>query len=179
MAMLLEYLPLILFFAAYKLYGILEATATVIVATLALVALQWLRTRTVNRMQLAVAGLVVVFGGSTLLLGDGIYIQWKPTVVYWLFGLVFLGSRFTGTTVLERLLGRQLAMPAPIWRRLNDAWMVFWFAMGGLNLYFVYQFSEATWVNFKLFGTLGLTFAFLIAQGLWIARAGYLPDQEE
>ncbi|MBL8259243.1 MAG: septation protein A [Candidatus Competibacteraceae bacterium] len=171
MKLLFDFLPIVLFFVAYKLADIYVATGVLVVATLAQTAWLWLRQRRVETMPLITAGLVLVFGGATLLLHDPIYVKWKPTVVNWLFALVFVGSRYIGQkTVLERMMGAQLELPPALWIKLTFAWAIFFFAMGALNLYVAFSFDENTWVNFKLFGILGMTVAFILAQAAYMSR---------
>lgn len=178
MQLFVDFFPLIIFFVVYKLTDIMWATAAIIVATLLALGIHWLRTRTINRMQLISGSLVAVFGGITLMLGDGIFIQWKPTIVYALFAIAFLASQFIGTkTIVERLMGEAIALQLADWRVLNVMWVVFFAVMAVLNLYVVYNFDEATWVNFKLFGTLALTILMIIMQAVWISRR--LPSTEK
>ncbi|MBY4677566.1 septation protein A [Marinobacterium arenosum] len=179
MKLLLDFLPIIIFFAVYKSTGdIIIATAVLIPATLAQMAYTWFRTHKIETMQLVTLVLVVLMGGATVLFQDKTFIQWKPSVVNWLFGLAFLGSQFIGQkTVVERLMGSALSLPAMIWRRLNLAWVLFFTAMGFANIAVVYTMSEEAWVNFKLFGMLGLTLIFIIGQGLYLSR--HLPSDEK
>lgn len=171
MKLLFDFLPILLFFIAYKLSDIYVATGVLIVATLAQVGWIWLRQHRVEKMPLITAGLVLVLGGATLLLHDPIFVKWKPTVVNWLFAAVFLGSRFVGQkTLLERMMGEQLELPGPVWVKLTFAWAGFFLVMGAANLYVAFTFSENTWVNFKLFGLLGLTLLFVLAQALYMSR---------
>jgi intracellular septation protein len=121
----------------------------------------------------------VVFGGSTLLLRDPAFIQWKPSVINLLFATVFLGSAYIGEkTMIERLMSSALEAPKHIWGRLNMAWVIFFVTVAALNLYVAYQFSEQTWVNFKLFGMLGLTFAFLVMQMVVLNRYITIKPEE-
>lgn len=179
MQLLFDFLPVIAFFAAYKITGdMFVATAVIIVAVVLQTAVQWIRTRKINQMALISGALVLVFGGLTLLIHDKAFIQWKVTVVNWLFAAAFLASAFFGErTLIQRMMGENLTLPAPLWRRLNWAWTGFFAAMGALNLYVAYGFSEEVWVNFKLFGLLGLTLAFALAQGLWLANK--LPPEAQ
>lgn len=171
MKLLYDFFPILLFFVAYKLYGIYVATATAIIATVLQVALFWLRHRRVEKMHVITLAIIVLFGGATLLLRDPVFIKWKPTVAYWLFAAVFLGSQFIGAKSLaERMMGHAIQTTRSVWRRLNLAWVVFFIVMGVVNLYVAYHYSEETWVNFKLFGLMGLTFVFVLAQGLILAR---------
>jgi len=172
MKLLLDFLPIIIFFIVYKTTNdIILATAILIPATLLQMLYTWFRTHKVEKMQLVTLALVVVLGGATVLFQDKTFIQWKPTVVNWLFGLAFLGSQFIGEkTIVERIMGSNIALPEFAWRKLNIAWVIFFIAMGAINLFVAYTFSEETWVNFKLFGMLGLTLIFIIAQGVYLSR---------
>jgi intracellular septation protein len=175
MQLLFDFLPVAAFFVAYKLADIYVATGVIIVASLLQVAIYWLWKRRVNPMHLVTSGLVLVFGGLTLLVHDSAFIMWKPTVVNWLFAAAFLVSlwrRVSDRPLIQRLFGATGAAPElgePLWRRLNWMWIAFFLGMGALNLAVFRSFDEATWVNFKLWGMLGLTIAFIFAQGYWIA----------
>ena len=171
MKLLFDFLPILLFFIAYKLADIYVATGVLIVATLAQVGWIWLRQRRVEKLPLFTAVLVLILGGATLLLHDPVFVKWKPTVVNGLFAVVFLGSCFIGRkTLLERMMGGQLELPAVVWVKLTLAWVVFFLVMGVANLYVAFTFSENTWVNFKLFGMLGLTLLFVLAQAFYMSR---------
>ncbi len=170
MQTLIDFLPIIVFFAVYQATDIYVATAALIVAMALQMGYQWLRTRTVNRMLLISASLVFLFGGITLLFRDPIFIQWKPTVVNWLFAAGFLTSRYIGArTLTERLMGQAVELDRLMWRQLNLMWVGNFTFLGAANIYVVYNFSEAVWVNFKLFGMLGFTLLMVIAQVAWIA----------
>jgi intracellular septation protein len=171
MQFLVDLFPVIAFFVAYKLAGIYVATAVLIAGVMAQTAMSWLRHRKVSPMLLTSAVLVLVFGGLTLLVRDATFIMWKPSIVNWLFAVAFLASRYVpGPTLLQRMLGENVTLDATSWQRLNLAWVAFFLFAGALNLYVAYRFDEATWVNFKLFGLMGLTLAFALGQGVWIAR---------
>jgi len=205
MKLLFDFLPIILFFAAFKFAGsdkdaaaafasehfgflvsggsvgsgeapVLLATVVVIVATLAQVLVLKLRGRKVDTMLWVSLVLVVVLGGLTIWFHSETFIKWKPTLLYWVMGGAFLlGPLLFGKNLLRLLLGEQLQLPDPVWRRLNWAWVTFFSVMGVLNLWVAYTFSTDTWVNFKLFGSIGLMLVFTVAQGLYLSR--YLPDE--
>jgi len=177
MKFLADLFPVILFFAAYQLFDIYVATAVAIGAAVAQVAFYRLRTGTVPTIQWVTLGLLVFFGGMTLLLRDPDFIKWKPTVVNWLFGLAFiLAPMFGSKTLVERMMGQAVSLPGAAWRRLNGAWAVFFLAIGALNLYVAYGFDESTWVNFKLFGIVGLTLLFALGQGFYLVR--HMPREQ-
>ncbi|HEY0685194.1 MAG TPA: septation protein A [Steroidobacter sp.] len=171
MQLLFDFFPVIAFFGTYQLTGdLFTATAVIIVAVIAQTAWQWFRHRKVSQMALVSGVLVLIFGGLTLLIHDKAFIQWKVTVVNWLFAAAFLASRFFGDKlIIERMMGQNLQLERSLWQTLNWAWIVFFIALGALNLYVAYNFSEAFWVKFKLFGMLGLTVAFAIGQTLWLS----------
>lgn len=169
--------PIILFFVAYKAYGIYTATAVAIAATFAQIGWMWLRHRRVDTMLWVSLALITVFGGATLVLHDPLFIKWKPTVLYWLFAVVLVTADwFFGKNLIAAMMQAQIKLPATVWRRLNLSWAGFFAAMGGLNLFVAYRFSESTWVNFKLFGFLGIMFLFVLAQGVMLAR--YVEESE-
>ncbi|MEJ1298836.1 MAG: septation protein A [Candidatus Sedimenticola sp. (ex Thyasira tokunagai)] len=177
MKFLTDLFPVILFFVAYKFYDIYTATAVAIAAAFVQVGFNWFRHRKVEKMHLVTLGLLAFFGGLTLLLRDPLFIMWKPTVINWLFGVAFIGSQFIGKRLLvERMMGHAVKLPNVVWKQLNLAWALFFLAMGGLNLYVAFNFAEETWVNFKLFGMMGLTFLFVILQSLYMAR--FMTEQE-
>lgn len=179
MQLLVDFFPIIVFFAAFKLYGIFVATGAVIVAMALQIAFQWLRERTVNKMLLTSGILVLIFGGATLILRQPIFIQWKPTIVYALFAAAFLGSQYIGSkTLVERAMGHVMELPNRTWKQLNWIWVVHFALLGVANIYVVYNFSEAFWVNFKLFGTLGFTLLTVLAQAIWIATQS-APERSE
>ena len=171
MKFLFDLFPILLFFLAYKLYDIYVATAVAIAAAFLQTGLYWLKHRKFETMHLVTLGILVLFGGLTLALHDPLFIKWKPTVVNWLFALIFLGSRFIGQrTLVERMMSRAISAPTAVWLKLNWAWTLFFIAIGLVNLFVAYRYSEATWVNFKLFGMLGLTLVFVFAQAIYLSR---------
>jgi intracellular septation protein len=190
MQMLLDYLPIVAFFGTYvATKDIFTAVVVIMVVAPIVLAAQWFMTRKLNKMTAISTGLVVAFGGITLLLEDPVFFYWKPTVFYWAFALACLTSHFVGEkTIVQRMLqaasktsDATLELPPQHWRTLNLMWIVYAVVSGALNIYVAYSFSESTWVNFKLFGLLGLTLVFLVVQSVWIAsvaepEAG--PDSE-
>lgn len=205
MKFLFDLFPVILFFAAFKiaegrkeataeflgnLFGglglaggfpvdqspILLATVVVILATCGQIAWVWLRHGKVDKMLWVSLGLVVVLGGMTVLLRDETFIKWKPTVLYWVFAVVLLGSAsLFGKNLIRAMLEAQIEAPEHVWGRLNVAWAMFFAFMGAANLFIAKSFATDIWVNFKLFGSMGLMLAFIIGQGLWLSR--YLPEE--
>jgi intracellular septation protein len=172
-----DFFPVILFFVAFKVSDIFVATGVAIAATIAQIAWVLLRRKKVTGMQWTSLVIIVVFGGATLLLRDETFIKWKPTVLYWLAGVVFLGALAFKQNLVKGVMGEGIELPEPVWRKLAVAWGVFFLFKGTLNLWVAYNFSTETWVNFKLFGGMGLMLAFVIVQALWIAR--YLPEDEK
>jgi intracellular septation protein len=200
MKLLLDLLPVILFFAAFKLAGmqpeaalamaqtwlgplmidgqvpagqapIMLATAVAIVASLIQVGCQMLRRKKVDTMLWISVAVIVVFGGATIWLHDETFIKWKPSILYWLFGSILLGGRLlAGRNLLRAVLGEQLVLPAAVWERLLWVWIAFFATIGAVNLIVAFSVPTETWVNFKLFGLMGITFAFTLGIGLWLAR---------
>jgi intracellular septation protein len=171
MKFLFDLFPVVLFFVAFKLYDLYVATAVAIGASFAQVAWLKLRGRRVEPMLWASLAIIAVFGGATLALHDETFIKWKPTVLYWLFAAVLAGGELlAGRNLLRALLGAQLELPDAAWRKLNWSWIGFFAFMGAANLAVAYNFSTDAWVNFKLFGGIGLMLLFLLAQGLVLAK---------
>ena len=169
--LLADWLPIILFFVAYKLADLYVATAVAIVASALLMGWMRIRGMPIDKMQWLSLGLIVVFGGATLLLQDERFIKLKPSLLYGLFGLgLLIPQLFMGTRLIEKLLADKVQLPEAAWARLNAAWGFFFLFMAGLNLYVAAAFSTDTWVDFKLFGTIGLMLVFVLAQGVYISR---------
>ena len=170
MKFLFDLFPVILFFAAFQFWGIFVATAVAIAASCAQIGWLALRGRKIDKMLWASLAIIVVFGGLTLALRDKTFIQWKPTVLYWLFAAVLAGGALAGRNLIRAMLGEQMQLPERVWARLNWSWVAFFVLMGAANLYVAYNYSESAWVNFKLFGGMGLMFAFVLAQAALLAK---------
>jgi intracellular septation protein len=174
---LFDFFPVILFFVAFKVTDIYIATAVAIAATLGQIGYMLARRRKVTKMQWASLVIIGLFGGATLLLHDETFIKWKPTVLYWLAGVMFLGGLLFRTNFVQTVMeeGGGLNLPEHVWTKLAVAWGVFFIFTGALNLWVAYHYTTETWVNFKLFGGMGLMLAFVLAQAAWITR--YLPEE--
>ena len=196
MKILFDLFPVILFFASFKyseknpqvaadllgqLLGagsvaiaqapILLATVVVILATCAQIGWVWFRHGKVDKMLWISLVLVVVFGGLTLIFQDETFIKWKPTLLYWIFAATMAFSSFVlKKNAIRAMLGEQMELPEPVWAKVNLSWIGFFLFMGGLNLFVAFNFPTDTWVNFKLFGGMGLLLAFVLAQGFVLSR---------
>ena len=171
MKLLFELFPVLLFFVAYKIYGIFVATAVMIITSLLQAFYLWRRDGTIPTMHWVTLGLVVFFGGLTLVLQDPTFVKIKPTIVNWLFASAFIFAPFIGgKTLPQRMMEANVELPESKWKSLNMAWIIFFIVLGGLNVAVAFNFSEDAWVNFKLYGLMGLTFMFALAQGFYIAR---------
>jgi intracellular septation protein len=172
MQLLVDYIPIIIFVAAYFYRDIFFATAALMIAMPIVLIAQYLMTRKVNKIYLASTVLVLMLGGITLFYRNPTFLYWKPTVLNWLIAIVFLGSQWVGDKpVVERMLGNAAVLTREQWRRLNQIWVAFFTFVGGVNLYVAYNFSEEFWVKFKLFGMFGITIVFVIIQSIWLAAA--------
>jgi len=177
MKFLFDLFPVILFFIAYKMYDIYVATAVIIVASTLQIAYLYFKHKRVEKIHLITLALILVLGGLTLFLQDEEFIKWKPTIVNWGFALVFLGSHYIGEKpIIQRMMGQAMTLPAQIWLRLSWLWIAFFIFSGVLNLYVAYTYDTDTWVNFKLFGLMGITFVFILIQGVYISR--YLQESD-
>ncbi|MCK9259930.1 MAG: septation protein A [Azoarcus sp.] len=190
-----DLLPVILFFVAYKFAGadpdtslalasrllgdgivatqapILIATVVAIAATFLQILIVWLKHRKVDRMLWVSLVIIVFFGGATLFFHNPTFIKWKPTALYWLFsGVLVFSALILKRNLIRNMLEAQIQLPESVWARLNLAWAVFFGGMGALNLYVAYNFSEEAWVNFKLFGGMGLMLAFVLGQGFYLSK---------
>ena len=170
MKLLLDFFPIILFFVAFKVAGIYVATGVAMAATIAQIA--WLRHSTgkVEPMQWVSLAVIVLFGGATIALQNETFIKWKPTVLYWLMAGSLLAGLFFRKNLLKSLMGSQLDLPEGAWRVANWSWIGFFGFMGVANLWVAYHFDTDTWVNFKLFGGMGLMVLFIVGQALYLGR---------
>jgi intracellular septation protein len=166
-----DLLPVLAFFVAFQFGGIYVATAVAIAFTFVQVAWLKLRGKRVDAMLWASLVIIVVFGGATLVLQDETFIKWKPTVLYWLLSAVLGGAALMfRRNLIRAMLSEQVRLPDPVWNRLNWSWVGFFVFMGGLNLYVAFNYSTDLWVNFKLFGGMGLMLVFVVVQALFLAR---------
>jgi intracellular septation protein len=181
MQLALEFLLIGAFLVAYKFFGgIYVATAVAMVGMPVVLAILWLRTKKLPKIFAVSTLLVLALGATTLLLRNPRFIQWKPTVLFWLVALAFLASAFIGERPLaQRFLQQAVGedrMTRGEWLKLNAAWAAFWLFTGALNLIVALNASENAWVNFKLFGVMGLSIAFMAGQFAWLYARGKLRD---
>ena len=171
MKLLMDLFPIALFFVAFKLAGIYVATGVAMVATL--VQIGWLHFKygKVEPMQWISLGIITLFGGATLLTHNDTFIKWKPTILFWLMaGILIGGQLLMKKNFIKSLMSKQLALPDDICQKLLWSWTVFFLVKGGLNLWVAYQFDTDTWVNYKLFGSMGLMLLFVLGQGVYLSR---------
>ena len=181
MKLLFDFFPIFIFFVVYKLQDIFAATAALMISAVIQVGWSWLRHRKVDTLYWVTLGLTLVLGGATLLLKDETFIKWKPTVVNWLFAAAFLVSQYVGSKpILQRMMANNIRLPDAIWLRLNWSWIIFFTAIGAVNLYVAFSghFSDDAWVNFKLFGMMGLTIVFVVGQAFYLSRH-IKPDEDQ
>lgn len=171
MKLLFDLFPVVLFFIAYKMYDIYVATAVIIAATVIQIGYVYAKEKKVEKIHIITLVLILVLGGLTLVLQDERFIKWKPSIVNWGFALVFFGSHFIGQkTIVERMMGQAISLPSAIWVRLSWIWIAFFIIAGVANLYVAFNYDTDTWVNFKLFGLMGMTLVFILIQGLYISQ---------
>jgi len=178
MKLVFDFFPILVFFITFKLFGIYTATAVFIVSSSLQIGIYWLVYRRFESMHWLTFILGITLGSATLFFHDELFIKWKPTALYWAFSTLFLGSQyFTEKPILQRMMETNISLSRSLWLRFNFSWAVFFLMMGFLNLYVVYNFSTNTWVNFKLFGLMGLTLFFVIIQSICMGR--HVKDQEQ
>jgi len=169
MQLLVDYLPIVIFFGAYFYEDIYFATTVLMFVMPVILLVQWIATRKLNKIYAASTALVLVLGGATLAMHDPTFLYWKPTVLNWVIALVFLGSQYIGEKpIVQRMMENAAQLPSDRWRRLNLIWVLFFIFIGILNIYVAYTYSEPTWVKFKLFGMLGITLVFVVIQTVWL-----------
>ncbi len=178
MKLLLDFFPIILFFVTFKTWGIMAATGVAIAATALQIGYLWRKNGFVEPMQWVSLGVIVVFGGATLLTQDETFIKWKPTVLYWLMGsALWVGFYVFKRNFIQKLMGAQVTLPDHEWGVLLHSWACFFAVMGCLNIWVANHFDTDTWVSFKLFGGLGLMLVFVVAQGVYMSR--FIQEQPE
>jgi intracellular septation protein len=176
---LFDLFPLILFFLAFKFSDIFTATAVAIAAGIGQFVWLKMRGKAIEATHWINLSVIVIFGGATLFFHNDVFIKWKPTVLYWLFaGILVVGKVFFRRNLMQKLMGAQVNIPAAIWDKLNYSWAAFFVLSGALNLYVAFSgtFTEAQWVNFKVFGLMALLLVFVILQSLWLGK--YIKDDQ-
>jgi len=169
MQLLLDYVPIIVFILAYFYRDIFFATGVLMAVMPIVLFVQWLLTKKLNKIYAASTALVLILGGFTLAFRNPTFLYWKPTVLNWAIAIAFLGSQWIGEkTFVQRMLGNAAELAPGQWIRLNQIWVVFFIFVGSINLYVAYNFPEAFWVKFKLFGMLGITLVFVVVQSIWL-----------
>ncbi|MGY4490096.1 septation protein A [Pseudomonas sp. TE3610] len=184
MKQFIDFIPLFLFFIVYKLDprvidvagqqvtlgGIFSATGVLIASSIVVYGILFISQRKLEKSQWLTLAACLVFGSLTLAFHSETFLKWKAPVVNWLFAVAFAGSHFIGDRVLiKRLMGHALSLPDAVWARLNVAWIVFFLFSGAANLFVAFTF-QSIWVDFKVFGSLGMTLLFLVGQGIYLSR---------
>ena len=186
MKILFDFFLAILFYIVYKytgdvtwLYqtaipetqGMVNGVFVMILATILQLAYNWFRHSKVEKMHIVTLVLVVVFGSITIYLEDPVYLFWKVSIINWLFALVFAGSHFFGKhIIIKRMMSHAITLPEIIWTRLSIMWIIFFSVVGIINLLVAYRFDFDTWMDFKLFGLMGMTIGFIIIQAIYLSR---------
>lgn len=171
MKLLVDFFPILLFFIGYKFFGIYQATMIAIVASFVQIIFYRLKYQRFETMHVISFISIVVLGSATLFFHNPVFIKWKPTGIYWITALVFLGSSLLQSKpLIQKMMEANVVLPANIWLRLNYAWALFFLIMGAINLYVAYYYTTETWVNFKLFGGTGLTLVFVLLQASYLTR---------
>ena len=167
-----DFLPIVVFFVAFNAFDIYVATiAAIVICSSQVLYTYFIKGKKPEPSQWISLVLILLLGGATVIFKNEWFIKWKPTAVYWLFSLLLLGSQWIGKKpIMQRLLDKNIQLANSSCRKLNFSWSGFFLAMGAANLYIAYEFSTDVWVNFKLFGTLGLTIVFILGQAWFLSR---------
>lgn len=169
--LIFDFFPIVIFFIIYKIDDIYTATFALIIATAIQMSYEMIRYRKISMMHVITFVLVLVFGGATIYFHDEALIKWKVTIANWLFGIIFVCSSYLmKKPIIQRLMEENIELPASVWKTLNNVWGIFFIFLGTLNLLVAHYFSTDTWVNFKLFGMLGISLIFVIGQGVFLAK---------
>ncbi|MEZ8759303.1 septation protein A [Vibrio splendidus] len=176
MKQILDFIPLIIFFALYKMYDIYTATGALIVASAVQIILTYFIYKKVEKMQIITFLMVAVFGGMTIFLHDDNFIKWKVTIVYALFAIGLTVSHLMGKSAIKGMLGKEITLPEAVWSKINWAWTLFFTLCAVLNVYVAFSLPLDVWVNFKVFGLLIATFAFTLLTGVYIYK--HLPKDQ-
>ncbi|MEZ9672666.1 septation protein A [Vibrio lentus] len=176
MKQILDFIPLIIFFALYKMYDIYTATGALIVASAVQIVLTYIIYKKVEKMQIITFLMVSVFGGMTIFLHDDNFIKWKVTIVYALFAIGLTVSHLMGKSAIKGMLGKEISLPEAVWGKINWAWTLFFTLCAILNVYVAFNLPLDVWVNFKVFGLLIATFAFTLLTGVYIYK--HLPKEQ-
>lgn len=185
MKILIDFFPVIAFFIAYYIPDDLNqrmyiATTAAIIAAIIQVSLYWILHRKFEKMHLMTLAIILILGGLTLFLQDKRFFMWKPTAVNWLFAVAFIISEYIGSKpLIQRMMDHALNLPPKIWYRLNRSWTVFFIFSGAVNLFVAFNFAENIWVNFKLFGILGMTLLFAVGQAFYLAKHVIEPEESK
>lgn len=178
MKQFLDFLPLIVFFAFYKMYDIYAASGALIVATALALVYSWYKYRKLEKMTLITFLMVAVFGGLTLFFHNDEFIKWKVTVIYALFAIALLVSQLVmKKPLIQRMLGKEITLPEHVWAKLNVAWALFFIICGVANIYIAFWLPQDVWVNFKVFGLTAATLVFTLLSGVYIYR--HMPQEEK
>ena len=167
-----DFFPIIIFFVVYKIYNIYYATAALMISFTIQIIFQLLKNRKVDPMHIVTFIVIILFGGLTLYFHNDKFIQWKVTVINWLFALILMSSQIIfKKNLLKALLSKNMVMKSDKhWSKLNTMWIYYFILLGGLNLYIAYFYSLSAWVNFKTFGLMGITLLFIIIQSIYLYK---------
>ncbi|CAM3812368.1 septation protein IspZ [Parendozoicomonas haliclonae] len=192
MKQFIDFLPLIIFFVVakmdprevslagqtFELGGIISATAILIVTSIIVYGLLWYRQKSLEKSQMFTIAAVIILGGMTVLFRDETFLKWKAPLVNWAFAVVFLASQFIGSKpLIERMLSHAMTLPKPVWYKVNTSWAVFFLLLGAANWFAAFMVPGDFWVDFKVFGNLGLTLVFTVVQFMFLGR--YLQEDAQ
>jgi intracellular septation protein len=185
MKFLFDFFPVLLFYITFKSHedhveGMITATGVLIMATLFQMSYTWLKHNRIEKIHVITMVLLVILGGATIIFKDPKFLIWKVTIANWLFAVAFAGSHFIGhKTIIKRMMDHAVKLPESVWTRLSISWISFFTAVGLLNLYIGFNYDVEIWVDFKFYGLMGLTLAFVLIQAVYVGKhAEELPEQK-
>ena len=166
-----DFFPIVIFFIVFKIHGIYYATGALMIASAIQISYELIRYRKVEMMHIITLVLVLVFGGMTIYFHDDRFIQWKVSIINWLFALILLASHFfMKKPIIRMIMEKNIVLPDQVWKRLNLIWIMYFTILGAINIYVAYNYSLNAWVNFKTFGLIGITLAFIVGQSVYLYK---------
>ncbi|MEI6858740.1 MAG: septation protein A [Shewanella sp.] len=175
MKQLLDFLPLVIFFAVYKLFDIYMASGALIAATALQLIITYALYKKIEKMHIVTFVMVTFFGTLTLVFHDDTFIKWKVTAVYALFAIALTVSQFINKSILKSMLGKELVVEDKIWAHVTWYWVIFFISCALINIYVAFSLPLETWINFKVFGLTALTLLNTVVTMVYLFK--HMPEE--